>query len=176
MHFHRTQLQLRWNPRAFMMPISSSMSTAVVAIRVTNDNNKVGIIKIILLVDSSCHWVKTLLWFSVWLQNLFITFVWTCGISMTNLTNPTKYSLRIPQYTIQNRNEHISVLNGVFWDMGQVHCGVCEIDLLVVYRVVTMSLNDPLKIDSCHDGNSHVTCCNGGCRCDNHRSQKLRHR
>ena len=26
----------------------------------------------------------------------------------------------IPQYTIQNRNVHISVLNGALWDMGQV--------------------------------------------------------
>ena len=33
----------------------------------------------------------------------------------------------IPQHTIQNRNVHISVLNGVLWDMGQVHWGICEI-------------------------------------------------
>ena len=33
----------------------------------------------------------------------------------------------IPQCTIQNRNVHISVLNGALWDMGQVHCGICEI-------------------------------------------------
>ena len=32
----------------------------------------------------------------------------------------------IPQYTIQNRNVHISVLNGALWDMKQVHCGICE--------------------------------------------------
>ena len=31
-----------------------------------------------------------------------------------------------PHYIIQNRNVHISVLNGVLWDMGQVHCGICE--------------------------------------------------
>ena len=30
----------------------------------------------------------------------------------------------IPQCTIQNRNVHISVLNGVLWDMGQVHFGI----------------------------------------------------
>ena len=32
----------------------------------------------------------------------------------------------IPQCTIQNRHVHISVLNGVLWDMGQVHIGICE--------------------------------------------------
>ena len=36
----------------------------------------------------------------------------------------------IPQCTIQNRNVHISVLNGALWDMGQVHRGICEIGLL----------------------------------------------
>ena len=36
----------------------------------------------------------------------------------------------IPQYIIQNRNVHISVLNNAFWDKGQVHCGICEIGLL----------------------------------------------
>ena len=36
----------------------------------------------------------------------------------------------IPQYTIQNRNVHISVVNGMLWDMRQVYCSVCEIDLL----------------------------------------------
>ena len=34
-----------------------------------------------------------------------------------------------PQCTIQNRNVHISVLNGALWDMGQVCCGIWEIDL-----------------------------------------------
>ena len=29
---------------------------------------------------------------------------------------------QIPQRTIQNINVHISVLNGVLWDMEQVHC------------------------------------------------------
>ena len=37
----------------------------------------------------------------------------------------------IPQCTIQNRNVHISVLNGALWDMGQVHCGISEIGLFV---------------------------------------------
>ena len=43
--------------------------------------------------------------------------------------------LHIPQYTIQNRNVHISVLNGVLWDMKQVHCGVCEI---AYWMIITM--------------------------------------
>ena len=37
----------------------------------------------------------------------------------------------IPQYTIQNKNVHISVLNGALRDTEQVHCGICEIGLLL---------------------------------------------
>ena len=33
------------------------------------------------------------------------------------------YLSHIPQCTIQNRNVHISILDGVLWDMGQVQCG-----------------------------------------------------
>ena len=33
----------------------------------------------------------------------------------------------IPQCTIQNRNVHISVLNGALWDMGQVHYGIMNL-------------------------------------------------
>ena len=36
----------------------------------------------------------------------------------------------ITQCTIQNRNVHISVLNGALWDMEPVHCGICGIFLL----------------------------------------------
>ena len=36
----------------------------------------------------------------------------------------------IQQCSIQNRNVHISVLNGALWDMEQVHSGICEIGLL----------------------------------------------
>ena len=36
----------------------------------------------------------------------------------------------IQQCTIQNRNVYISVLNGAVWDMGQMHGGICAIDLL----------------------------------------------
>ena len=36
----------------------------------------------------------------------------------------------IPEYIMQNRNVSISVLNGVLWNMEQVHYGICEIGLL----------------------------------------------
>ena len=39
---------------------------------------------------------------------------WSTAIGQqTNLKNPTVYLSHIPQYTIQNRNVHISVLNDV---------------------------------------------------------------
>ena len=37
--------------------------------------------------------------------------------SHTNIKNPTMHFSHIPQYTIQNRNVHISVLNVVLWDL-----------------------------------------------------------
>ena len=36
----------------------------------------------------------------------------------------------IPQRFIENRSVHISVLNGAFWDMEQVHSGICELGQL----------------------------------------------
>ena len=45
----------------------------------------------------------------------------------TNLTNPRMHLFHIPQGSIQNRNVHISVLNGELWDMAQVHSGICEL-------------------------------------------------
>ena len=38
------------------------------------------------------------------------------------------YLSHIPQYTIQSRNVHRSILNGVLWDMGQLRLGISEID------------------------------------------------
>ena len=38
--------------------------------------------------------------------------------------DPTPHMSHIPQYTIQNRNVYISVLNGVLWDMGHVFFGI----------------------------------------------------
>ena len=49
---------------------------------------------------------------------------------LTEFTNPTMHLSHTPQCTIQNRNVHISVLNGALWDMGQVHYGICKTDLL----------------------------------------------
>ena len=43
------------------------------------------------------------------------------------ITNPKIHLFHIPQCSIQNRNVHISVLNGALWDMEQVHSGTCEI-------------------------------------------------
>ena len=42
--------------------------------------------------------------------------VWYMGI-YRNLTHPIIHLFHIPQYTIQNRNVHISVLNGALWDI-----------------------------------------------------------
>ena len=44
----------------------------------------------------------------------------------------------IPQCTIQNRILHISVLNGVLWDMEKVHCGICENALLRLIKAQLM--------------------------------------
>ena len=43
--------------------------------------------------------------------------------------SPTMYLSQTPQCTIQNRNVYISVLNGAFWAMEQVQCGICEFGL-----------------------------------------------
>ena len=42
----------------------------------------------------------------------------------------------IPQFTIQNWNGHIYVLNGALWDVGQVHCRIYEIGQLI--NIVTV--------------------------------------
>ena len=68
------------------------------------------------------------------------------GYPGTDFIDPTMYLLHIPQYTIQNRNVHISVLNGVLWDMGQVHFGIPETGLLwVLWRKITVH-NSLLKL------------------------------
>ena len=40
------------------------------------------------------------------------------------------HPFHIPQCFIQNRNVHISVLNGELWDMEQVHSGIDQLDEL----------------------------------------------
>ena len=52
------------------------------------------------------------------------------GLGLTKFTNPTMHLYHILQCSIQNRNLHISVLNGALWDMEQLHFGICEIGLL----------------------------------------------
>ena len=47
-----------------------------------------------------------------------------------NLTNPSINLFHTPQFPIQNRNVHISVLNGALWDMKQVDCGICKLGQL----------------------------------------------
>ena len=47
-------------------------------------------------------------------------------------TNPRMHMSHIPQCSIQNRNVHISVLNGALWDMEQVHFGICELGQLKI--------------------------------------------
>ena len=49
----------------------------------------------------------------------------TASMLLTNLTNPTKHLSHIPECTTQNRNAHVSVLNSAWWDVEQVHCGIC---------------------------------------------------
>ena len=43
------------------------------------------------------------------------------------------YLFLIPQCSIQNRNVHISDLNGALWDMEQVHSGICELGQLYLH-------------------------------------------
>ena len=45
----------------------------------------------------------------------------------TNFTNPRMHLFHIPQCSIQNRNVHISVLNGALWDMKQATSGISEL-------------------------------------------------
>ena len=41
--------------------------------------------------------------------------------------NPRMHLFHIPQYPIQDVHVHISVLNRAFWDIKQVHSGICEL-------------------------------------------------
>ena len=52
-------------------------------------------------------------------------------IELTQFTNLRMLLFHIPQCSIQNRNVHISVLNGAFWDLEQVHSWICETALLL---------------------------------------------
>ena len=62
--------------------------------------------------NQTIHTLCTILWiYSIWAIKL----CWT---------NRIVHQSHMQQYTIQNRNVHISSLNGILWVMGQVHYGV----------------------------------------------------
>ena len=54
---------------------------------------------------------------------------------LTEFIDPKMHLFYIPECSIQNRNVHISVLNGASWEMEQVHSGICEIGLLDAQKV-----------------------------------------
>ena len=56
----------------------------------------------------------------------------TIGVNTRSLS---MYLSHIPQCTNENKNVHISVLNGAFWDMGQVHWEIYEFDLSSQYCI-----------------------------------------
>ena len=59
------------------------------------------------------------------------------------------YLFYIPQCTMWNRNVHISILNGVLWDMKLVHRGICEIALLVwlVSSYLSCNVNSVMHLE-----------------------------
>ena len=75
----------------------------------------------------------------------------------TKFANPTRFLLHIPQCTIQNRNVHISVLNGVLWDMGQPCCGIWE---RLVYCNVIKNYNFKVFQHFCTIHKQGTTWCN----------------
>ena len=51
--------------------------------------------------------------------------------------------MHVPQRSIQNRNVHISVLNGALWDMEQVNSGIYKLgqsNLIVIAIIVTRNI------------------------------------
>ena len=62
---------------------------------------------------------------------------------MTNFTHPRMHLFGIPQWSIQNINVHISVLNEALWDMKQVHSGICELVQLSCFRIIFLSGEKP---------------------------------
>ena len=52
----------------------------------------------------------------------------------------TMHLPHIPQCTIQNRNVHIFVLNGASWDKGQVHCGICAFQRILLHQTSTPTI------------------------------------
>ena len=71
----------------------------------------------------------------------FLFWMEHCGIwnrcILGAFTNPRMHLFRIPQCSIQNRNVHISVLNGALWDMEQVHSGICKLGQLLIHAITS---------------------------------------
>ena len=69
-------------------------------------------------------------------------------VQLTSFTNPTTHLSHIPEYTIQNRNVPISVLNGALWDMGMcivrfvnmVYSDVRFLWFIVIFGLCTSTL------------------------------------
>ena len=59
----------------------------------------------------------------------------------------------IPYCSIQNKNVHISVLNGALWDMEQVHSGICELG-----QFFHMIDSDAICLHSQHNGSWNLNC------------------
>ena len=53
-----------------------------------------------------------------------------CFVYQTNLKIPTMHPVHSPQFIIQNRNVHISVLNSPLWGMEQAQCGMYQLGKL----------------------------------------------
>ena len=91
------------------------------------------------------QWITDILYMfylRTWCMNMFSYFI-TCRRLQcrnqpgrkVNFTNPRKHLYHIPQCSIQNRNVHISVLNGALWDMEQVPSGICELGQLNAHGI-----------------------------------------
>ena len=59
------------------------------------------------------------------------------------------YLFYIPQCTMRNKKVHISILNGVLWDMELVHCGICEIALSIwsVSSYLSCNVNSVMHLE-----------------------------
>ena len=67
-------------------------------------------------------------------------------MELTWFTNARMPLFHIPQCSIQNRNVHISVINGALWDTEQVHSGICEIGLLSANHLAIQNVDFILQL------------------------------
>ena len=88
--------------------------------------------------SSGYQWLSAKLWYHSLLLNHLYLVILILDPDLGNQHKSHNAPFHIPQCTIQNRNVHISVLNGALWDMEQVHYGICEIGLF------HLSFSDPL--------------------------------